>query len=306
MVFESLSTGLNRAGAEWRNTLSLGEYAGLRSEWYQPTGALSEFFVQPYVDYRSYELPLLVDGSVLADFQLSRTRLGFDVGWNLSPIERISVGLVRGRSKIDQQVGGSGFNSALDGNFGAFSAAYVRDTLDSAVFPTTGSRVDLGLLGFREGLGSENGGEVLRLSYDRAWNAGRHRWLLGARGQLAYGEPDVVAGLAELGGFLNVSGYGERELLGLNSLLLRGVYYRRLGSGGSLFSLPAYVGGSLEAGNVWLDRDSAGFDDLRGAASIFVGVESPLGPVFLGYGRSERGIDSFYLHFGSLLRPAVP
>jgi len=306
MVFETLSTGLNRAGAEWRNTLSLGEYAGVRSEWYQPTGELSEFFVQPYLDYRAYELLFRPGEDVLADFRLSRARVGVDAGWNLSPIERLTVGLVRGHSNIDQRIGGVGFDVRLDGDFGAFAAGYVRDTLDSVVFPTDGSRFDSGLLAFRNGLGSEDDGEILRLSYDRAWSQGRHRWLLGARGQASYGEPDVVAGLAELGGFLNVSGYGERELLGLNSLLFRGVYYRRLGNDGALFSLPAYVGGSLEAGNVWLRREDLGLDDLRGAASVFVGVESPLGPVFLGYGRSERGIDSFYLHFGSLLRPAVP
>lgn len=306
MVFESTSTGLNRAGAEWRNTLSLGEYAGLRSEWYQPTGELSEFFVQPYADYRAYELPIRVDQQVVADFRLTRMRLGVEGGWNLSPIERIVVGVVRGYSDIDQRVGSVGLDTRLDGAFGAVSAGYARDTLDSALFPTAGTRFDAGALLFRDALGSDEDGEILRLSFDRAWSAGKHRWLLGARGQASWGEPDAVAGLAELGGFLNVSGYGERELLGLNSLLLRGVYYRRLGAEGALFSLPAYVGGSLEAGNVWFERRDMAFGDLRAAGSIFVGVESPLGPVFVGYGRSEGGIDQFYLHFGSLLRPAQP
>ncbi len=34
--------------------------------------------------------------------------------------------------------------------------------------------------------------------------------------------------------------------------------------------------------------------------------EPPLGPVFIGLWRSERGMDSFYLHVGSLLRPSAP
>jgi NTE family protein len=35
---------------------------------------------------------------------------------------------------------------------------------------------------------------------------------------------------------------------------------------------------------------------------VFVGAETFLGPVFLGYGRAETGDSAFYLTFGSLLR----
>ncbi|WAC63794.1 hypothetical protein OVA13_03115 [Pseudoxanthomonas sp. SL93] len=43
-------------------------------------------------------------------------------------------------------------------------------------------------------------------------------------------------------------------------------------------------------------------DDMLGAGSVFVGADTFLGPIFLGYGRAEGGQDSFYLTFGSLLR----
>ena len=38
------------------------------------------------------------------------------------------------------------------------------------------------------------------------------------------------------------------------------------------------------------------------AGSVFGGLDTPLGPVFLGFGRNSSGADSWYLSFGSMLR----
>lgn len=100
-------------------------------------------------------------------------------------------------------------------------------------------------------------------------------------------------------------GYGERELFGNHLLFGRAVYYRRLGESDSLFSVPTYVGGSLEAGNVFATRADVDVQSLILAGSIFVGVDTFLGPIFLGYGASEDGHTSWYLNFGSLLRPRL-
>ena len=82
----------------------------------------------------------------------------------------------------------------------------------------------------------------------------------------------------------------------------RAVYYRRVGERSPIFSLPFYFGASLEAGNVWDSRDDISVDSLIVAGSLFVGLESILGPVFLGIGHAETGDTSVYLSFGSLIR----
>ncbi len=58
------------------------------------------------------------------------------------------------------------------------------------------------------------------------------------------------------------------------------------------------MGGPREGGNVWQDDDDVGFDDLRLAGSVFVGLDSPIGPVYLAYGHAEGGNDSVYLFLG--------
>src|SRR5690606_39814816 len=78
--------------------------------------------------------------------------------------------------------------------------------------------------------------------------------------------------------------------------------YRRSGDTTRLFSLPMYVGGSLEAGNVWDRRGDFGHGRPILAGSLFAGFDTPLGPLFLGYGHNDTGAGAWYLTFGSLLR----
>jgi NTE family protein len=72
------------------------------------------------------------------------------------------------------------------------------------------------------------------------------------------------------------------------------MYLRDLGTG----LVRTYAGASLEVGNVWQDRDDVGFDDLRVGGSLFLGADTILGPVYVGYGMADRGNDAFYLFLG--------
>jgi NTE family protein len=55
---------------------------------------------------------------------------------------------------------------------------------------------------------------------------------------------------------------------------------------------------SVEAGNAWFDRSDMGFGDLRKDASLFFGVDTPLGPLYLATGFDESGDKAFYLFLG--------
>ena len=126
-----------------------------------------------------------------------------------------------------------------------------------------------------------------------------------ARLSSAVDDDDFFQAQDFLGGFLNLSGFEERALFGNQSALARAVLYRRTGNTSRLFSLPMYVGGSLETGNTWTTRDAVDGGDLIVAGSLFTGFDTPLGPMFLAYGRNEEDEASWYLTFGSLLRPRV-
>lgn len=304
---EYTMTGLNRWGGEWRSRLELGEITGLRSEFFQPYGDRGQFFAFPYLEYRAFDQDLRLGGTTLADFRIRRRSLGFELGWEPNTAWRTYAGVVRSRGDAGVRVGSPAPDaSGLRDDSGGVRLGFIRDTLDSADFPASGSRTDFLLLANRDALGSTTEGEVADLSWDAAIARGEHRLLFGTRLHAVWGEPSLFDGLTALGGFANLSGFSERELLDENAVLARGVYYQRLGDSGELFSVPAYVGASLEAGNVFSTRDDLlDLDELIVAGSVFVGVDSPFGPVFLGFGRADTGDHSFYLNFGSLLRPRL-
>jgi NTE family protein len=61
-----------------------------------------------------------------------------------------------------------------------------------------------------------------------------------------------------------------------------------------------YLGGSLEAGNTWQDTDDIESNNLIGAGSLFVGLDTFIGPLYIAYGVAENSQDSFYLYLGKI------
>ena len=62
--------------------------------------------------------------------------------------------------------------------------------------------------------------------------------------------------------------------------------------------MPAYIGMSLEAGNVWERRTDISFGSARKDASLFLGFDTLLGPVYLATGFEEGGPSALYLFLG--------
>jgi NTE family protein len=302
---EYTRTGINRFGGEWRNRLEFGEITGLRSEFFQPAGERGQYYAFPYLEYRAFDQPVLVGNSVSSQYRLHRSLLGLELGYEPDRNWRVYAGVVYGQGTGSLTIGDGSQFPDFDEDLGELRLGFLRDTLDDADFPTLGSRGELRLIAKREFLGSDVEGEIANLVWDKALSRGKHRFLFGTRLHSTWGRPGIFDAFAPLGGFLNLSGYNERELVGLHSALLRTVWYRRLGDEGQLFSVPAYLGASIEAGSLDTQREFLFEPDtMIFAGSVFLGLDSPFGPIFLGYGRADSGVASAYLNFGTLLRPA--
>jgi NTE family protein len=68
-----------------------------------------------------------------------------------------------------------------------------------------------------------------------------------------------------------------------------------------LGTVPLYLGGSIEAGQNWLPIEHPSVGDLDYAGSVFLGADTILGPVFLGYGRVSSGEGATFLRIGSVI-----
>ena len=62
--------------------------------------------------------------------------------------------------------------------------------------------------------------------------------------------------------------------------------------------MPAYVGASLEGGELWSDRSDVNSGDFINAGSVYLAVDSPIGAIYLAYGRTEDSQDALYLALG--------
>jgi NTE family protein len=301
---ETRLTGLTSKGGEWRSLIELGRIFGLSTELYLPFARRGDWYIRPLVSYTELDQPLSLGSSTFAEYRVGSWTGELELGRDFNDRFRVSIAAVRGQDDADLKVGLDLFPTDILADIGGVRAALLWDDLDSIRFPSRGSRVELSYTSFDEALGSDGDGDLTRLSADVALSHGANTVVLGLRTSLAKNPAAAFQTNSFLGGLANLSGLAERELLGDQQLLVRGIYYRRLGyDSKALLTLPMYLAASLEGGNVWQDYDEVSFDDLIGAASLFFGVDLPIGPLQVGFGQTFDGRHSFYVTIGSLFRP---
>ncbi|MDH3750831.1 MAG: BamA/TamA family outer membrane protein, partial [Gammaproteobacteria bacterium] len=174
------------------------------------------------------------------------------------------------------------------------------DTRDDARFPRSGIRADVNWRQSLPGLGADERFDTVASEIDATWSHGKSSLQLGLGYATTINSKDSIQDFFPLGGFLRLSGLERGEISGPHAALAKLVYYRRVGeSAGGLFDVPIYLGVSVEAGNVWQSRSDISFDSAQINGSVFAGLDTIIGPVYLAAGFAEGGRSNFYLFFGS-------
>ncbi len=295
-------TGLTRFGAEWRTRIDLGRETGLKTEFYAPFGNGSPWYLEPQARWFAIDQPVVVDGRQQASFRYSTLLGTAGVGYELSEGNRLTLSWLTGRTYLRRKIGSGDFPEVADADIGALALRYRHDTLNSASFPDRGRRSDLALELHRDSLRSDGDGEVLRVVHDRAFASEHWRYLIGGRYLRTQGSEIGLQSFEGLGGFGDLSGLDERALADRQLLYGRFVAMRRFGDAQALFSVPSYLGFSVEAGNTYDQPGDISAGSLIKAGSVFVAIDTLVGPIFVGYGHASNGSQSLYLRFGSLLR----
>lgn len=303
LISELTRTGLSDQGAELKLRIGLGEVEEAFAEYYRPFGHSGRHALSAYAKYRATDLDLaLMGGGALAEFRYSQWLGGLRWTYSPHPDWEVAAFLERGQERLRLDVGNPSELGNYRADMGSIGWQLRHDSIDSSAFPSRGQRLSLTRQHYLDSLGTDDSAAVTRLQWDGAWSQGSNRWLGGVRASSAHGGDDVLATYGFLGGLGNLSGYPEEAIFAPQTALARVVYYRRVAHADSLLTIPLYVGGSLEWGGFWRSRNQVDIDGMQSAGSLFVGADTFLGPVFLGYGRAQGGHDSFYLTFGSLLR----
>lgn len=291
---------LDSLGAEWRTRLQVGRENIVDSEYYQPMDAGGLWFVAPRVFAENAPANVYQQNVRVADVNITYGGAGFDGGMHFGNWGELRMGLegVYGDVDID------GPNVPVQGGTFQDTRARIKmqvDTLDNPVFPHAGI---LAGAQWRAGL-PDLGADVGYQQVSLRWVQGiaiTHDTAIIPRAQFTTeidaSEPIYVQ--PSLGGFLQLSGLDPESLRGVNSGLVSLILDHRMSGTNASFTFPMHVGGSIEGGNTWNnDKWFGGSYTLAG--SVFVGVDTPIGPTFLAYGQAEGGARSVYFFLGPVL-----
>ena len=290
-------------GGEWRNELQLGAKKRLATEFYQPLDVDQQWYSRTRFElertnrgiYESNEFTYGID----TRNQILLTGFGYNFG-----------------QKAHIEVGARGINGRLatqaieDGKlkvkgYGGY-LQYGYDDLDSISFPTSGDRFAFEIRFAKNDVTylNQDFESDFSLRFKADWkgalSVGHHAFV----GKLSLDtedieDDDISVEPVELGGFLNLSGYHKDSLLGNHKLFGAFIYQYDLGRDAlGLNKYPLYLGASIEAGNVWLDRDDVNVNDLIYSGSIYLGTDTELGPAAFGVGLSDEGEHAVYLFIG--------
>jgi NTE family protein len=293
-----LKTALNRYAGEARLAAQIGDSPLVFGEFYQPLGVALRWFVNPKVFYNATSISRFEGDDEVEEFRVHRYGGDLAVGRTLSHWGEVRVGLRRFGGEADVRIGDP---ASADFDFDS-AEAYARlqyDKVDNRNFPHSGAIASLEWLESVEDLGADKDFSQLIADAGGAKTWGRNTIFGAVEFHYTADEIAPVQNRFRTGGFTRLSGFVQDELSGQQVLLLRSGFYRRIGN---IEWLPAYVGMSLEYGNVYEDRDDISLetDDALLAASLFFGVDTILGPVYMAYGHAEQGHDSVYLYLGRL------
>jgi NTE family protein len=294
-----IATELNLRGGEWLTDAQIGDNPRFFTEFYQPITWNQRYFIAPQIDFEIRNLyQRNAEGERIAQYRVRTLDGGLDVGRQFHNWGELRLGLRRGEGRTRVLVG----DPALpEGHFsrGGYFARLSYDKLDSIYFPRHGQQFRLEWRAEREDLGADAHVDTVDMSWLLARSFDRHTLIFWTDMGTTVDDVSTPQDFFTLGGFFNLSGLGPNALSGPHYGISRLIYYRQIGRPGpGVLDFSTYAGFSLEAGNVWQDRDDASFDSLRTDGSLFLGVDTLLGPLYLGAGFGEGGKRAFYLFLG--------
>jgi NTE family protein len=185
---------------------------------------------------------------------------------------------------------------------GALHAQLRLDRLDSLNFTHSGFKVDLKAYSSLHSLGADDQYSYWTGLAQGAYTIGPHTLEALATGGRKIGSSDLPAyDLFNLGGFLYLSGLQRQQLKTDDFVFGRLVYRTKLAD--IPFFEGVYAGASVEGARlkpvipVWQGERVDGYLDVL-AGSVYLGVDSPLGPLYVGFGYANRDNRAIYLFLG--------
>lgn len=316
-------TDINSHGAELRTNLEMGTDKLIEAELFSPFFSSQKLFTSASLVYSNQKRNLPAGEEAIEEPTLDVTQDYLPMTYR-EYVGELALGyqptlwqeLKAGVRYTDGEVEVASLPSLGNGGYSRIGGfvSYRLDTLDNFSLPTEGYFVDLEYLVSHDDFENDSslGDSDLTSESDTVYEISAN--FMAAQSiekhtlvaKLDFGMVESKNSVfpidpKELGGFLNLSGIPRNSLIGQNLAYTSLIYrYKWFENDFGLFKSPFYVGASVEHGGVWSNNElSLDEAPMFTAGSVFAGVDSPIGPIILAYGRTESNYDSVYLIIGT-------
>jgi NTE family protein len=288
------NTWINSYGGEFFAAIDVGGKPALELNFYQPLTYDQRFFIEPLYSRKRQDIGIYNNDKRVAEYELDTSFTELTLGRNLGVYGQTKFGWrdyhMRGSADISTIV-----LPNINENYGGIIYELHLDRRNRLYFPSNGWRADISYFD-----SSEQGYKKLTLDLSAAYQL--EEFVIGARAAHVTSLKGVLPtyDAVMLGGLFNLSGYASNQVLGDDAL------YAHLRAERIIGRMPLGLNGDLRLGfgveaarledhytlvtnDTWLD-----------SAVIYLGGETPLGPLYLGYGFTSSGDYNMYLQLGAL------
>ena len=289
-------TWLNDLGAEMIASVEIGNTPSLTVDFYQPLDAQQHYFGEVSLGFGGNNFDVYQNNEKLAENWREKGFVSIAAGINVGLLGQIRGGWRQTWQSADLQTGtpSTAFPAESNQSYGGEFLALDFDQMDRLYFPTKGWSAALSYFN-----AEDEGYSKLLANVRIAYPLGNY--VLG--GRLSYqgspkGElPAHNAGM--LGGFGNLSAFAYNELAGDN-IRYAGVSIEKI-----IGRFPLGLSGDMRAGllletaKIGIPYTETQLNGWLNSTTLYLGGQTPFGPAYLGYGRSNTGTANIYLFIGT-------
>ncbi len=287
---------LNSLGGQLIISGDIGNSPSVGVDYYQPLDAQQRYFVETVLAYGGRSFNLYQNNKKVADYWREAGVASVAGGMNVGLLGQVRAGYRRTwqDAKLDTGVATGAFPDSSKVDYGGGFVTLDFDQKNQLYFPSSGWAARAGYFDV-----SEKGYSKVTADLQGAFSMGDYviNSRVGYQGA-GYGKlPAYDAG--SLGGFLNLSGFAKNQLNGDDITYGNIRLEKIIGRFPMGFRGDMRAGVSLETGKVGKPYTETQIRGRTNSAAIYLGGETPLGPVYLGYGYNDSGAKNVYLFLGT-------
>lgn len=285
-------TWLNSLGAELITSVDVGNTNRLAVNFYQPLDANQDYFVEATAGVQQSPLKVFQNDKQIAQYKDFQTAVGISLGANVGLLGQVRLGWLERKREDTLEIGSPQLPNG-EARFGGARASLNFDQMNRMYFPTSGWSSKLIYF-------DSPTSDYSRLDLDLSGVTALHKTVF--TGRVAYtGSPrGLLPGYdaGTIGGLLNLSAYGRNQIIG-DDITYAGIRAEQiigvlpLGLRGDM-----RIGVALEGAKIGLRYTETNASGWLNSLAVYLGGETPFGPIYLGAGYSTTGVSNIFFSIG--------